>query len=130
MTAIKSGMMAASGRPMSLSLAQGLNTCGWRAVLNKIEQVNADGMVMRGQVAPRPIGILMGLTTTISPFMTHKAYKEIAHLPVPAEVKEIYKNEVLEFGPGYILPKQFDPRLCDHMVRGLKQAIHKQKQSG
>ena len=55
---------------------------------------------------------------------------ELAHLPVPAEVKEIYKNEVLEFGPGYILPKQFDPRLCDHMVRGLKQAIHKQKQSG
>ena len=81
------GMIAASGRPMSISLAQGLNTCGWRAVLGKIEQANADGLVMRGQVAPRPIGILMGLTTTICPFMTHKAYKEIANLPVPERIE-------------------------------------------
>ena len=81
------GMIAESGRPMSISLAQGLNTCGWRAVLGKIEQANADGLVMRGQVAPRPIGILMGLTTTICPFMTHKAYKEIANLPVPERIE-------------------------------------------
>ena len=81
------GMVAKSGRPMSISLAQGLNTCGWRAVLGKIEQANADGLVMRGQVAPRPIGILMGLTTTICPFTTRKAYKEIRTLPVPERIK-------------------------------------------
>ena len=81
------GMVAKSGRPMSISLAQGLNTCGWRAVLGKIEQANADGLVMRGQVAPRPIGILMGLTTTICPFTTRKAYKEIRALPVPERIE-------------------------------------------
>ena len=81
------GMVAESGRPMSISLAQGLNECGWRAVLGKIEQANADGLVMRGQVAPRPIGILMGLTTTICPFTTRKAYKEIVALPVAERSK-------------------------------------------
>jgi len=55
-------------------------------VLSKIEQANADGLVMRGQVAPRPIGVLMGLTTTICPFSTRKAYKEIAHLPVAERI--------------------------------------------
>lgn len=50
---------------------------------------------------------------------------DLAHQPVPDEVKQMYKEESLVFGPGYILPKQFDPRLCDHMVTGLKQAIEK-----
>jgi malate dehydrogenase (oxaloacetate-decarboxylating)(NADP+) len=50
---------------------------------------------------------------------------DLAHQPVPDEVKQIYKEESLVFGPDYILPKQFDPRLCDHMVNGLKQAIEK-----
>ncbi|MYE86368.1 MAG: amidohydrolase family protein, partial [Gammaproteobacteria bacterium] len=81
------GMVSESGRPMSVSLAQGLNACGWRAVLGKIEQANADGLVMRGQVAPRPIGVLMGLTTTICPFSTRKAYKEIAALPVAERIE-------------------------------------------
>ena len=81
------GMVAESGRPMSISLAQGLNACGWRAVLGKIEQANADGLVMRGQVAPRPIGVLMGLTTTICPFSTRNAYKEVAALPVSERIE-------------------------------------------
>ena len=81
------GMVAESGRPMSISLAQGLNPCGWRAVLGKIEQANADGLVMRAQVAPRAIGVLMGLTTTICPFSTRKAYKEVAALPVPERIE-------------------------------------------
>ena len=81
------GMVAESGRPMSISLAQGLNDCGWRAVLGKIEQANADGLLMRGQVAPRAIGILMGLTTSFTPFTGRRAYKEIAHLPVAERLK-------------------------------------------
>ena len=48
---------------------------------------------------------------------------ELAHESVPQEVKTIYSSEQLEFGPGYILPKQFDPRLGEHMISGLKQSI-------
>jgi len=76
-------MVAVSGRPMSISLAQGLNPDGWRKLLGMIEQASDSGLVMRGQVAPRPIGIVLGLTTSLNPFTTRPSYMEVAQLPLP-----------------------------------------------
>lgn len=53
-----------------------------------------------------------------------QALASLAHLPVPQQVKDIYSDESLEFGAGYILPKQFDPRLREHMVGQMKKDIH------
>jgi N-acyl-D-aspartate/D-glutamate deacylase len=75
-------MVAESGRPMSISLAQGLSPHGWKKVLGRIEHASASGLVMRGQVAPRPIGIVLGLTTSLSPFTTRPSYHEVAGLPM------------------------------------------------
>lgn len=75
-------MVRSAGRPMSISLAQGISDHGWRKVLGKIEAASDSGLVMRGQVAPRPIGILLGLTTTLSPFTTRPSYSEVAQLPL------------------------------------------------
>ena len=75
-------MVGSAGRPMSISLAQGISDHGWRKILNKIEYANDAGYKMRGQVAPRPIGILLGLTTTLSPFTTRPSFTEVAHLPL------------------------------------------------
>jgi N-acyl-D-aspartate/D-glutamate deacylase len=80
------GMVEISGRPMSISLAQGLSPHGWRKVLGCIESATASGLVMRGQVAPRPIGILLGLTTTLNPFITRPSYMEVARLPIEERV--------------------------------------------
>ncbi len=41
------------------------------------------------------------------------ALRGLARLPVPAEVLQAYGVETLEFGPDYIIPKPFDPRLID-----------------
>ena len=78
------GMVEHSGRPMSISLAQGLSPHGWRKVLGHIESASSHGLVMRGQVAPRAIGVLMGLTTTLSPFSARPSFMEVAGL-APAE---------------------------------------------
>ena len=75
-------MVAESGRPMSISLAQGLSPHGWKKVLGRIEHASASGLVMRGQVAPRPIGIVLGLTTSLNPFTTRPSYHEVAGLPM------------------------------------------------
>ena len=75
-------MVDTSGRPMSISLAQGLSPHGWRKILGKIEQASDSGLVMRGQVAPRPIGILLGLTTTLAPFTTRPSFTELGQLPL------------------------------------------------
>ena len=79
-------MVGSAGRPMSISLAQGISDHGWRKILNKIEHANDAGYKMRGQVAPRPIGILLGLTTTLSPFTTRPSFTEVAHLPLNERV--------------------------------------------
>ncbi len=79
----------ASGRPMSISLAQGLSPNGWRKILALIESASDAGLVMRGQVAPRPIGILMGQTTTLNPFITRPSYMEVAKLPLAERIEAL-----------------------------------------
>ncbi|MCZ6656137.1 MAG: amidohydrolase family protein [Gammaproteobacteria bacterium] len=86
-------MAGTSGRPMSISLAQGISPHGWRKLLGKIERACDSGLVMRGQVAPRPIGILLGLTTTLSPFTTRASYMEVARLPIAARIDALQDPE-------------------------------------
>lgn len=100
-------MVEHSGRPMSISLAQGLSPNGWKKILSCIEEASTAGLVMRGQVAPRPIGILLGLTTTLSPFTARGAYTEVAKLPLADRVEALRdpgrRAAILsqEPGPGF-----------------------------
>ena len=82
-------MVTASGRPMSISLAQGLNPDGWRKLLGMIEEASDSGLTMRGQVAPRPIGIVLGLTTSLNPFTTRPSYMEVAELPLAERLEAL-----------------------------------------
>ncbi len=40
-----------------------------------------------------------------------KSLAALAKEPVPDSVSSAYKNEIFEFGPDYIVPKPFDPRV-------------------
>lgn len=67
-----------SGCALSLSLAQaGSSPDGWRGLLAMIEQASRDGLSIRAQVAPRPIGILLGLQGTLNPFSAHETFAQI-----------------------------------------------------
>ena len=81
-------MVAQSGRPLSFSLAQGLGggTDGWKKLMARVEQANANGVTIRGQVAPRAIGLMLGLTATLNPFMGHPSYAAIHKLPLAERV--------------------------------------------
>jgi len=71
-------LVAESGRPLSLSLAQaGRSADGWRGLLAMIAQASRDGLPMRAQVAPRPIGLLLGLQGTLNPFVAHETFAAI-----------------------------------------------------
>lgn len=68
-----------SGRPLSVSLAQAdVAPEGWRHLLGAIEAALADGLDMRAQVGPRPVGLLLGLELTLNPFSGHPLYQTIA----------------------------------------------------
>ena len=97
-------MVKKSGRPMSISLAQGISPHGWRKMLDRIESANRDGFVMRGQVAPRAIGILLGLTTTLSPFSSRPSFSELAKMSVEEKLTALKdpdrKKRILQESPG------------------------------
>ncbi|HSC60768.1 MAG TPA: amidohydrolase family protein [Rhizomicrobium sp.] len=81
------GLVAESGRPLSLSLAQaGKSADGWKALLGMIESASKDGLPIRGQVAPRPIGLLLGLQGTLNPFVAHEAFAAIRDKPLAEKV--------------------------------------------
>ena len=67
-----------SGRPLSFSLAQNNSRPDdWRVLLDLLNQAVADGLPMRAQVAPRAIGVLLGLQASRNPFW---AIPEVAAL--------------------------------------------------
>jgi N-acyl-D-aspartate/D-glutamate deacylase len=76
-----------SGRPLSLSLAQGHRVPdGWRAILKRIEDAAKEGLPLRAQVAPRPIGLLLGLQGTLNPFVAHETFAAIKDKPLAEKV--------------------------------------------
>lgn len=77
-----------SGRPVSFTLLEvpGQVGEGWRYHLAGLEAAAADGLTIRGQVAPRPVGMFFGLDLSLHHFSSHPSYKGIAHLPLSERV--------------------------------------------
>ena len=85
---------AAKGRPMSLSVMQRDHSPDqWRWILERAERCVADGYDVRCQVAPRAIGIMLGLEATFHPLMGFPSYKAIHHLPLAERVKRLRDPE-------------------------------------
>jgi len=92
--AILRDMAEQSGLPMSISLIQfDQRPDGWRELLDRIEGAANDGLQMKGQVAARPICLLLGLQATMNPFSNHPTYRTIAGLPLAARVAKMRDPE-------------------------------------
>jgi N-acyl-D-aspartate/D-glutamate deacylase len=92
-------MAEESGRPLSFSLVQ-VRGDGWRRQLELLGEANRAGVEMRAQVAPRAVGLLLGLECTLHPLLTNPVYGEIAALPLAERVRTMrdpaFKARVLE----------------------------------
>ena len=51
-----------------------------------------------------------------------RAIADLAEREVPKEVAEAYTGETLQFGPDYLIPKPFDPRLIEDVPPAVVQA--------
>jgi N-acyl-D-aspartate/D-glutamate deacylase len=78
-------MAEVSQRPLSFTLLQ-TPLGGWERQLTLLEEANAAGVTMRGQVAARAVGLLLGLECTLHPLLTNPAYREVAELPLAERV--------------------------------------------
>jgi N-acyl-D-aspartate/D-glutamate deacylase len=77
-------LAAKSGRPVSLTLLQSdQRPDGWRELLARIAEANAEGLRITGQIRSRPTSVLLGFELSQNPFMGRRSYKSIAHLPFP-----------------------------------------------
>ena len=88
-------MVEDAGRPMTISLAQRDSAPdNWKVLLSRIEGAAARGLAMKGQVAVRPIGVLLGLECSLHPFVACPSYRAIAKLPLAERVREMRDPEL------------------------------------
>ena len=107
------------GRPMSISTMQRDHSKDqWKWILERAEKLVAEGFNVRCQVAPRGIGVILGLEATFHPFMGFPSYKRISHLPLAERVARMrepgFKAQLLSeksepvAGDGSMLPPLAD----------------------
>ena len=72
----------ASGRPFWFLLTdRSYDPDRWRRLMTGVRKARADGANVTAQVAGRPVGIILGLTTSLSPFAARPAFAALKHLP-------------------------------------------------
>jgi N-acyl-D-aspartate/D-glutamate deacylase len=90
--AVVESIAKAGGRPISFTMiAFGEHRDGWLKLPARIAAAKADGLTIRGQVSPRPVGVLYGLDLSFHPFALHPSFQPIAELPL-AEKLAIMKD--------------------------------------
>lgn len=80
-------MARTSGRPLSFTVQQAYHAPErWRHLFGRVGDWRAGGLDVKAQVAPRPIGVLLGLEATANPFFASASFAEVAQLPLPERV--------------------------------------------
>jgi N-acyl-D-aspartate/D-glutamate deacylase len=98
-------MAEASGRPVSFSLVQNpFAPNAYRDLLERMASAASAGLTIRGQVATRAVGLLLGLQGTLNPVMANPVYREIASLDLGERVaimaEPMFKARLLKADTG------------------------------
>ena len=84
-----------SGRPLSFTLAQFHGAPhSWQQALELTEQGRANGVDIKGQVFPRPMGMVMSLETTRNPFTESPAYSALLSQTLEVRVAAMKTSSV------------------------------------
>jgi N-acyl-D-amino-acid deacylase len=88
-------LTATSGGPLSFTLmTSAVFPTYAQLYLDALDAQNRDGLPpIRGQVFPRPVGILLGLDLSFHPFVFNPSYRQIEHLPLAKRVEAMRDPE-------------------------------------
>jgi N-acyl-D-aspartate/D-glutamate deacylase len=79
-----------AGRPLSVLLVQvDASPNLWRETLDQVNAVRRSGRLANAQVGSRPIGVILGLETTVHPFAAHPVWRELAGLTPAARYQRL-----------------------------------------
>jgi N-acyl-D-aspartate/D-glutamate deacylase len=62
--------------------------------LARVEQAQSEGLDIKAQVLTRPVGIMMGHGSSMSPFYARPTFRQHAHLPLPELVEKLREPEI------------------------------------
>jgi N-acyl-D-aspartate/D-glutamate deacylase len=99
-----------SGRPVWFLLTdRSYDPERWRRLMAGVRAARAEKLPLFAQVAGRPVGLTLGLGTSLNPFGLREAFAEAARLP-PAEMLAKLRSPVTR---QLILAQEASPRLLD-----------------
>jgi N-acyl-D-aspartate/D-glutamate deacylase len=122
---------AGKGRPGSMSLMErDFAPDDWKNIISRTEELNADGLDISFQVAPRAIGAINGLNCTFHPIMGHPSYIAIADKPLAERVEIMrdpaFKAQLLRESPVQLSGDDSPvPPLVDMMIATFTQLAEK-----
>ncbi len=102
----------------------------WKNIIRRTEAMNADGLDISFQVAPRAIGSIVGLQCTFHPLMAFPSYLAINEKPLPERVaimrRPDYKAKMLAETPVQLAgPGSPIPPMVDMMIASFPQLAEK-----
>ncbi|MBM3623321.1 MAG: amidohydrolase family protein [Alphaproteobacteria bacterium] len=99
-----------SGRPVWFLLTdRSYDPQRWRRLMAGVDAARADKLPMYAQVAGRPVGLTLGLGTSLNPFALREAYAAAAKLP-PAEMLAKLRTPEMR---RLVLSQEASPRLLE-----------------
>ena len=99
-----------SGRPVWFLLTdRSYDPQRWRRLMDGVRAARADKLPMFAQVAGRPVGLTLGMNTSLNPFGLREGYAALAKLP-PAEMMAKLRTPETR---RLILSQEASPRLLE-----------------
>lgn len=92
-----SRIVASSGRPLSFSLFQKHRdpyVQDWKRLLERTRMAVSQGLEIRGQVSPRPIGTLLGVQATRTPFSSCPSFAAQGEMDFAARLVWLKRDDV------------------------------------
>ncbi|HVA68683.1 MAG TPA: amidohydrolase family protein [Candidatus Binataceae bacterium] len=84
-----------TGLPITFAIAQSdKDPDAIHRLIEKVRSFNAKGANLSPQISARPTGMLMGLESSLHPFITHPTYKSLAYLPIDERVARMREPEI------------------------------------
>jgi N-acyl-D-amino-acid deacylase len=99
-----------SGRPVWFLLTdRAYDPKRYQRLMEGVRACRADNLPLYAQVAGRPVGLTLGLNTSLNPFGLREGYADLAHLPPAEMLARLRTPEVRRL----ILSQEASPRLLE-----------------
>jgi N-acyl-D-amino-acid deacylase len=85
----------------------------WRRIMKGVHQARSEGASVTAQIAGRPVGVILGIATSLNPFSIRERYKAFESLPLTNRLARLrdpaVRQAILEDGPSPALLNRLGP---------------------